>query len=121
MNASGQRLHALIKSLSQKEKRFIIHSFSNRGKRKSIWYKKLYLIYESMDQYDDQEMDLELQNQDFPPHIHVLKNQLFNWILGQMHTFHHQQKTNFWEHMETLFWMAKYLKKKICPKQGVAC
>jgi len=116
MKASGQRIYTLIQGLSKKERRFLIRSFSSGGKRKSEWYRKLFLHYEAKESFEEANEKSELEAQGFPGHVAVLKNQLFNWILKEMHTYHHTVQKDNWTNLEGMYWKAMYLKKKAAPR-----
>ena len=96
----------------------MIRSFSSGGKRKSEWYRKLFLHYEAKESFEEANEKSELEAQGFPGHVAVLKNQLFNWILKEMHTYHHTVQKDNWTNLEGMYWKAMYLKKKL-PHDGV--
>jgi len=112
MTSSGQKLHTLIKSLSSKERQFLLRSFASRGRRKSERYKLLFRLVDSLDSFEEEALDQLLAEHQFPSHKGVLKIQLFNWVLRQMHGYHHHVQPNEWTQVRTVLWQARFLQKK---------
>jgi len=121
MKAHGRKLFTLIKSLSKKEKKYLMKSFSKRGKRKAETYKKLFVFLDNSEEFESS-LDVELlEAQGLPNHTSVLKYQLFNWILVHMHTYHHSLQTSELEKVSVYYWQARYLRQKRLSEASEIC
>lgn len=89
-----------------------MRTFSTSGKRNAAWYKKLFVFLDNLDSFEQIQDGTLMEAAGFPPHIAVLKHQLFDWILRQMHLYHHSLKSTELEKVSLYYWQARYLRKK---------
>ncbi len=88
--ALKDNLFSLVKSLAQGEKAFFVKSIPSNKNAELADYLILFYAIDKMEEYDEDKLKLKLKKYAFVKHLPVVKNYLFNLILKQLKTYHHE-------------------------------